>query len=123
MLGQSNYSKFDALGARNQSHHTSHSSMFELSKKKVSMQEKVEKEAPFLNHMHTQRKIMKESMTIKDVIMSVIAINDALISSIAYELCNNDSNNNNTMCNLKHVKSFIELAVIASKKHMMNMHL
>ena len=55
-------------------------------------------------------------MTIKDVIMSGIAINDALMSSIAHELCDNDSNNNNTMCNLKHVKSFVELAVLASKK-------
>ena len=49
-LGQHPSSKFDALGARKQSRPTSHSSMFEFSKikkkkTKVSMQEKVEKEA------------------------------------------------------------------------------
>ena len=52
--------------------------------------------------------MMKELMKIKDVITSGVAINDALMSSIANELFNNDSNNNNTMSNLKYMKSYTE---------------
>ena len=61
-------------------------------------------------------------MIIKDAITSGAAINDDLMSSIACELCINDSNNDDTMPNSKHVKSFIELAALASKNHMMSMH-
>ena len=55
-------------------------------------------------------------MTIKDVIMPGIAINDALTSSISYEPCNDNSNRNNVIHNLNHVKSFIELAALVSKE-------
>ena len=43
-------------------------------------------------------------MTIKDAIMTGVAINDTLMSSIACELCNVDSKNDNATSNLKHVK-------------------
>ena len=61
----------------------------------------------FLGSLCTFITRMKESMKIKDAITSGIEINDSLTSSIACELCNNDSDNENTMSNLKHVKSFI----------------
>ena len=52
-----------------------------------------------MNDVDAQRKKSKESMKIKGLIASDIKINDDLMSSIARELCNDDSSNSNTMSN------------------------
>ena len=59
------------------------------------------------------RKKMKESMTIKEKVTSGVEVNDDLNPSVVFELCNNNSNKNNEIPNLKHIESFIELIAFA----------